>query len=162
MRFFQVLSLQLVLVLATNGALAQVFSNSNFKPRSIPPKHDRQIVASLPVSNDSDLIRAVNDHRNVNFVQGAGVVVTRILPDDNSGLPHQRWYVRLSNGKEIIAIYNSDMGQRLPLQTGLVMALGGEFKMTNMGPMIHWLHSDPKGTRPNGYVIIQGVRYGGN
>ncbi len=182
MRFFNVLSLQIALAVITTGAFAQITSSSvtvvgktnpvvagsNFRPRPTPPKRDRQVEApasnqpQAPLTNDSDLVRAVSDGRNVNFVQGAGVIVTRVLPDDNSGLPHQRWYVRLSNGKEIIAIYNSDMGQRVPVKPGVVMSLGGEFKMTNLGPMIHWLHSDPQGTRPNGFVIIQGVRYGGN
>lgn len=171
MRFFSVLSLSMVLTFVAQGLLAQgnlSKSGSNFRPRPTPPKSERQaqIPGSNqqipPVNNDSDLVRAVNDRRNVNFVQGAGVVVTRVLPDDNAGRPHQRWYIKLSNGKEMIAVYNSDMGDRVPVKPGVVMSVGGEFKMTNLGPMIHWLHADPKGTRPDGYVIIQGVRYGGN
>lgn len=112
--------------------------------------------------NDSDLVRAVNDRRNVNFVEAGGVIVSRILPDDTQGLPHQKWVVKLSNGKEVQAVYNSDMGKRVPVKIGTVMAMGGEFKMTNIGPLIHWLHRDPRGTRPDGYVIIDGVKYGDN
>jgi hypothetical protein len=114
-----------------------------------------------PAQNDADLVRAVNDRRNVNFVQAGNVVVSKILPDDTTGLPHQKWYIKLSNGKQVIAIYNSDMGKRIPMKVGTVMALGGEFKMTNIGPLIHWLHFDPRGSRPDGYVIVDGVLYGG-
>lgn len=115
---------------------------------------------AMGAQNDSDLVRAVNDRRNVNFVEGHNVVVSRLLPDDKAGLPHQRWYVKLSNGAEVFAVYNIDLGQRIPMKIGDVMSLGGEFKMTNVGPLIHWLHYDPSGRRPDGYVEVNGVRYG--
>ncbi len=143
--------------LVLGGLVAGVLSFSTSSAKSFgDPQRSRKAVPQ----NDSDLVRAVNDRRNVNFVQAGNVVVSRILPDDNVGSPHQKWYVRLSNGKEVIAVYNSDMGRRVPMKVGTTMALGGEFKMTNIGPLIHWLHYDPRGNRPDGYVIVDGVRYG--
>jgi len=111
--------------------------------------------------NDSDLVRAVNDRRNVNFVEAGNVTIVEILPDDTQGLPHQKWVVQLSSGAKVHAVYNSDMGARVPVKIGAKMALGGEFKMTNIGPMIHWLHYDPRGQRPDGYVEMNGVTFGG-
>lgn len=116
--------------------------------------------AQSQAQNDSDLVRAVNDRRSVHFVEAANVVVTRILPDDTSGLPHQRWYVRLSNGTQVLCVYNLNMGNKIPLQMGSTLTIGGEFKWTSQGPLMHWLHDDPKDRRPDGYVEMNGVRYG--
>jgi hypothetical protein len=103
----------------------------------------------------------VNDRRDVDFVEAANVTVVKILPDDTQGLPHQKWVIQLSSGAKVNAVYNSDMGARIPVKIGDKMALGGQFKMTEIGPLIHWLHYDPRGQRPDGYVELNGVRYGG-
>lgn len=110
-------------------------------------------------ANDSDIVRAVNDQRRVNFVEGGGMVVTKVLPDDNNGLKHQKWVVRLSNGKTMQAVYNSDMCPRVPVQVGDVVAMGGMFLWTNTGALLHWLHHDPRGNRPDGYVFVNGKYY---
>jgi hypothetical protein len=114
----------------------------------------------VEVKDDSDLVRAVNDRKNVFFVQAGQVQVIQILPDDNKGLKHQRWYVQLSNGSKVFAVYNTDVTARVPLQVGQVMSLGGEFKWTQDGALIHWLHEDPKNRRPDGYVEINGKKFG--
>lgn len=136
-----------------NGPRAGASRDSSFSEFSNGSQQSAQ--------NDSDLVRAVNDRRNVNFVEAANVTVVEILPDDTQGLPHQKWVVQLSSGAKVNAVYNSDMGARIPVKIGAKMALGGEFKMTNIGPLIHWLHYDPRGQRPDGYVEMNGVRYGG-
>ncbi|WP_374078674.1 DUF3465 domain-containing protein [Bdellovibrio bacteriovorus] len=110
-------------------------------------------------ANDSDIVRAVNDQRRVNFVEGGGMVVTKVLPDDNNGLKHQKWVVRLSNGKTMQAVYNSDMCPRVPVKVGDVIAMGGMFLWTNTGALLHWLHHDPRGNRPDGYVFVNGKYY---
>nr|WP_295902263.1 DUF3465 domain-containing protein [uncultured Bdellovibrio sp.] len=110
-------------------------------------------------ANDSDIVRAVNEQRRVNFVEGGGMVVTKVLPDDNNGLKHQKWVVRLSNGKTMQAVYNSDMCPRVPVKVGDVVAMGGMFLWTNTGALLHWLHHDPRGNRPDGYVYVNGKYY---
>jgi len=109
--------------------------------------------------NDADIVRAVNDQRRVNFVEGGGMEVIRVLPDDNNGLKHQKWVVRLSNGKTMQAVYNSDMCPRVPVKVGDVVAMGGMFLWTNTGALLHWLHHDPRGNRPDGYVYLNGKYY---
>lgn len=110
-------------------------------------------------ANDSDIIRAFNDQRRVFFVEGGSMVVTKVLPDDNNGLKHQKWVVRLSNGKTMQAVYNSDMCPRVPIKVGDVIAMGGMFLWTESGAMLHWLHHDPRGKRPDGYVYVNGEYY---
>jgi len=117
-------------------------------------------IQSVQNLGDADLIRAVNDRRHVHFVRAGKVKVSKILPDDRHGRPHQRWYVRLSNGEEVFCVYNLDLGQHVPLQIGDEIVVAGEFKWTERGPLIHWLHYDPRGNRPDGYVVVNGVFYG--
>lgn len=107
-------------------------------------------------SSDSDIIRAVNDQRRVDFVEGGSLVVSKVLPDDRSGLKHQKWVVRLSNGKEMEAVYNLDMCPRVPINVGDKIAMGGQFVWTNKGALLHWLHHDPRGNRPDGFVYAKG------
>ncbi|WP_374035172.1 DUF3465 domain-containing protein [Bdellovibrio bacteriovorus] len=110
-------------------------------------------------ASDSDLVRAVNDRRREDFVEGGSLTVVKVLPDDNSGLEHQKWVVRLSNGELMQAVYNLDMCPRVPLKVGDVIAMGGQFIWTNKGGLLHWLHHDPRGRRPDGYVYVNGQYY---
>ncbi|UOF02739.1 DUF3465 domain-containing protein [Bdellovibrio reynosensis] len=110
-------------------------------------------------ASDTDIVRAVNDRRRVNFVEGGSLTVVKVLPDDRNGREHQKWVVRLSNGQEMQAVYNSDMCPRVPVKAGDVIAMGGEFIWTNKGPLLHWLHGDPRGNRTDGYVYLKGTYY---
>lgn len=110
-------------------------------------------------SSDSDIIRAVNDQRRVDFVEGGNMVVQKILPDDRNGLRHQKWVVRLSNGKQMDAVYNLDMCPRVKIKEGDKIAMGGQFIWTNKGALLHWLHHDPRGNRPDGFVYANGQFY---
>ncbi|WP_374029869.1 DUF3465 domain-containing protein [Bdellovibrio bacteriovorus] len=110
-------------------------------------------------ASDSDIIRAINDQRRVNFVEGGSMTVVSVLPDDTNGREHQKWTVRLSNGKTMQAVYNLDMCPRVPLKKGDVIAMGGEFVWTQRGGLLHWLHKDPRGNRPAGYVYVNGNYY---
>lgn len=115
-----------------------------------------ELLTSTQIANDSDIVRAVNDQRRVDYVEGGGLVVTKILPDDNRGLKHQKWLVRLSNGITMQAVYNSDMCPRVPVKAGDVIGMGGQFIWTKSGALLHWLHGDPKKRRPDGFVYVNG------
>ena len=133
------------------------FENSiGFSKQSPAPESQ----AAVP-GGDVDLVRAVKDQRNVDFVQGSNVTVSRILPDDTQGLEHERWYIQLSDGSVVFAVYNIDMNvERVPLVQGEKQDIGGQFIWTNNGGLLHWLHADPKNNRPDGFVIVNGHRYG--
>lgn len=110
-------------------------------------------------ASDGDIIRAVNDQRRVDYVEGGNMVVSKVLPDDRSGLQHQKWVVRLSNGKQMEAVYNLDMCPRVQIKEGDKIAMGGQFVWTNKGALLHWLHHDPRGNRPDGFVYANGKFY---
>jgi len=109
--------------------------------------------------NDSELISAMNDRKNVDYAQGGNLVVVKVLNDDNDGPGHQKWVVRLSNGIQMLSVYNLDMCERVPLKVGDTIAMGGQFIGFGKGGLLHWLHRDPRGKRPDGYVYLNGKYY---
>lgn len=140
-------------------------SEARAKQKNPPPHVERELQKrQSPQGNgqDSDLIDAVNNRRRVNFVEGSGLLVVSVLPDDTNGREHQKWVVQLSNGKLVQAVYNSEMCPQVPLQEGDIVDMGGEFIWTPKGGLLHWLHHDPRGNRPDGYVTLDGTVYCGN
>lgn len=112
------------------------------------------------LNGDTQLVQALHQRRNVNFVEAADLVVTKILPDDTKGLPHQRWVARVSDGTTVMMIYNSDMGVRIPVKVGDHFSAGGQFIWTPEGGLLHWLHEDPRNKRPDGFIYMNGTIYG--
>ena len=124
-----------------------------------PKRVDRDIETGM-VADDSALVEAHSNKRRAHFIEAANMEVIQLLPDDKDGLEHQKWVVRLSDGQKITAIYNSDMCPRVPLRVGDLISMGGEYIWSKqVGGLLHWLHHDPRGHRPNGYVYLNGEYY---
>ena len=124
-----------------------------------PKKVEIDIETGL-VSDDSALVEAHRNQRRAHFIEAANMDVVQLLPDDTDGLEHQKWVVRLSSGQKITAIYNSDMCPRVPLKVGDKVSMGGEYIWSKkVGGLFHWLHHDPRGNRPDGYVYLNGQYY---
>ncbi|MCC2678779.1 MAG: hypothetical protein K0R29_1355 [Pseudobdellovibrio sp.] len=160
---FRVAVLALVFSLSANFAFAQTAEFPVTQP-SLEGKKNQPapITVSQPgkKEDDSALIAAVQSKRNVHYVEGGNLVVTKILPDDNHGLPHQSWEAQLSDGSIITVVYNSNMGERVPVEEGMTFSVGGQFIWTKDGGLIHWLHHDPKKKRPDGWVFLEDIVYG--
>lgn len=139
--------------------MAEAKQKQNQKQNQGARSQQQQSIGVDEAASDADILRAIRDQRRVNFLEGGSMTVTKVLPDDNNGLKHQKWVVRLTNGTTLQAVYNSDMCPRVPIKVGDVIAMGGMFIWTNSGPMLHWLHHDPRGNRPDGYVYVKGNFY---
>lgn len=113
------------------------------------------------ITDDAELVKANRTKKPQNYLEAGNITVTKLLKDDNSGLRHQKWEAALSNGATIQVVYNSDMGNRVPVKVGDRFGLGGQFVWgrQNMG-LMHWLHEDRKDRRPDGYVYHNGIVYG--
>lgn len=147
----------LTLTLGLGLSSAQAFESLN------RDKHRGQAIADVQRTDDADLVRANRDKRMVHFLVAADVQVVRILEDDESGAKHQRFYVKLSDGSEVFAVYSlEEKRRRVPVRLGVQVTLAGEFKWTRFGGLMHWLHEDTKDRRPDGYVELNGIRYGVN
>lgn len=145
-----------------SSVLSFSVASAKSKPKNPPPHIEREIVKrqdAIGSAEDRELVEAVSNQRRVNFVEGSGLLVVKVLPDDTNGRAHQKWVVQLSNGKLLQAVYNSDMCPRVPVRVGDVVDMGGEFIWTGAGGLIHWLHHDPHGNRPDGYVKLDGTSY---
>lgn len=113
-------------------------------------------------AGQTELISAQEANRGANFIEVSGVKVVRLLNDDLTGSKHQKWVVQLANGREVAAVYNIDVTPRIPLKVGDVISMGGQYIYDHGGGLLHWLHEDGRRHRPNGYVEVNGVRYGSN
>ena len=92
-------------------------------------------------------------------VRGSGTVV-RILSDDNDGSRHQRFILKLSNGRTLLIAHNIDLAPRISsLRTGDTVAFHGEYETNSQGGVIHWTHNDPRGNHVAGWLEHKGRRY---
>lgn len=106
--------------------------------------------------DDNQIVNAMNSQRRTRFVEGKNLVVTQLLPDDTSGSQHQKFVVRLSNNKTIQIISNLDMCPKVPVRVGDQAGVGGEYIPTGNSGLVHWVHWDPRGSRPDGYIELGG------
>ncbi len=142
------------------GLLAFVGTASGYEFYGL--KRQRQnpvVIAPGAGQGDSVLVQAVRKRRGVNFLQAQNLQVIQILPDDRQGREHQKFVVRLSDGSKVTAVYNLDMCERVPVKIGDQVGLAGQFIWTKQGGLVHWLHHDPSGRRPDGYVLHEGKSY---
>lgn len=148
----------LLIILSTTSAFAnsehqRIVGSGRADP--IPPA----VIAGRNGGLHADLTAAIARRKGASYIQAGGLVVVKLLPDDRGGKRHQRFVVQMANGQLVTAIYNLDVCPRVPVAVGDVVALGGEFIWSQQRPLIHWLHHDPDGARPNGYVEHKGIRY---
>lgn len=123
-------------------------------------RRDRRPQLRIPGQpNALSLAQAVQNRRRAHFVQGVDLVVTRLLPDDNQGLKHQKFMVRIGNGIQVMIVSNLELCKRVPVRVGDVVSAAGEFIWTKNGGLLHWVHSDPRGLRPNGFIQHAGQTY---
>lgn len=85
-------------------------------------------------------------------------IVSKILPEDHSGLPHQKYTITVNGDIQLLIVSNLDFG-RVPLVIGKSVSVCGEFKKVGQG-MVHWTHFDPHGGHPDGFTVVDGKLYG--
>jgi hypothetical protein len=110
---------------------------------------------------DSDAIiaNAFSNHESNLQVTGQGVV-TRLLPDDNSGSRHQKFIIKLSSGQTLLISHNIDLAPRISsLQEGDAVQFYGEYEWNEKGGVLHWTHRDPDGSHVDGWLQHKGQRY---
>jgi hypothetical protein len=117
-------------------------------------KDNRGTVLTTSMDSLSSVMRSRADRPQV-YVSG---VVVQIQPEDHSGLPHQKYTIRVNNQVTLLIVSNLDFG-RVPLTVGATLSVCGEFKRVGQG-MVHWTHFDPHGSHPDGFTIVDGKLYG--
>lgn len=92
--------------------------------------------------------------------------VSKLLPQDTQGLPHQRFLIQLSDGSNIFVANDTHYGTEVPgLQVGNPITIKGEWIPepgnwggTDTAGVLHWTHKGDAGSsHPGGWI-----EYGGN
>lgn len=92
-------------------------------------------------------------------VRGSGTVV-RVLSDDNDGSRHQRFILRMADGRTLLIAHNIDLAPRVSgIREGDTVEFYGEFAANDKGGVIHWTHHDPQGRHPDGWLRHRGQTY---
>ncbi|MFM9835005.1 MAG: DUF3465 domain-containing protein [Methylophilaceae bacterium] len=92
-------------------------------------------------------------------VEGKGIV-TKILADDNNGLKHQKFLVKVSPEQTLLFAHNLDLSPRInQLAIGDTIEFKGEYVYNPKGGIVHWTHKDPKGEHDAGWIKHNGKMY---
>lgn len=123
----------------------------------IPRWHDAGGISS---ANGADQVAAAfESHRSNVQVQGSGEV-SRVLPDDREGSPHQRFIVRLPSGKTLLVAHNIELANRVAsLRAGDHVEFSGEYQWNAQGGVLHWTHRDPRHSHADGWIKHNGRTY---
>lgn len=114
---------------------------------------------SQPRGNRTPITRAFEQQARDVQVEGEGVV-DRILSDDKSGSPHQRFIVRLTSGQTVLIEHNTELAPRIAdLKEGDTVSFYGEYVWNSQGGIVHWTHHDPAGRHEAGWVRHYGRIY---
>jgi hypothetical protein len=84
--------------------------------------------------------------------------VYRLLPDDNYGLPHQRFLIKLSNNSTVLVAHDTAEAPRVPVEVGHFVTIHGEYIWNPRGGVIHWTHHS-RGRHEWGWIEMDGQRY---
>jgi hypothetical protein len=92
-------------------------------------------------------------------VEGQGVVV-KILADDNNGLRHQKFLVKVASGKTLLFAHNIDLAPRVEdINIGDTVEFRGEYVFNPKGGVVHWTHKDSRGEHVAGWIKHNGKTY---
>jgi hypothetical protein len=92
-------------------------------------------------------------------IRCAGTVI-RKLSDDEEGIRHQRFIVRLSTGQTLLIAHNIDLTKRIRrLNLGDRVVVKGEYIWNSEGGLMHLTHRDPDGVGFHGFIRHRGKIY---
>jgi hypothetical protein len=138
-----VLLLVLYLVRSRQGSPPDVPASTQ------PPAPTTRAIPSEVSPVVTDLFRS----RRSNVEVETGGRVVRLLPDDRTGSPHQRFLLRVNGGTTVLVAHNLALAARVSLAAGDSVELRGEYEWNPKGGVIHWTHPDPDGRHERGWII---------
>ena len=156
------------------NALVRVFKLFSARKKASPPpaaprtsKPGRGVVtpsAPSPVGSDGGIPDLFRRQQSDQIVQASGTLV-KILPDDidtsDGSEQHQKFLVELLDSRRttVKICHNLKFG-RAPAKEGQVVSFRGEYEYNDKGGSVHWTHHDPMQIHPDGWIEIDGQRYG--
>ena len=141
--------------LAIGMALVAIYfiASGQWKTGSIGKvNHDARTQTEAGTTLADSVTAAFRAKKNRVMVSGQGKVV-RVLADDNQGIRHQRFILRLPSGLSLLIAHNIDKAPRISnLQKGDTVAFRGEYIWNEKGGLVHWTHQDSRGKHPGGWL----------
>lgn len=108
---------------------------------------------------DRSVAKAFETNASKAQVEDEGVV-TRVLSDDTSGTPHQRFIVRVASGQTVLIEHNTDIAPAIKdLKVGDSVSFSGEYIWNQQGGLVHRTHHDPEGRHEAGWLKHNGRVY---
>ncbi len=106
----------------------------------------------------ADLDAAIRGRRSEVWVEfEAGV--SKLRPDDDDGDRHQRFIVRIADGRTLLVAHNIDIAPRIPLERGDRVVVRGKYVWNDQGGVVHWTHRAESRNRDAGWIEFGSVRY---
>ena len=131
-----------------------------FKPASAPntPTVKPTDQTETAYQQATEQIRSARLNPNAKFRTIIKGEVLKLLPDDNAGVRHQRFLVKLAPDVVVLIAHNLDLAKRVPAQIHQPIIINGEFVANDKGGMMHWTHHDPQGGQ-GGWIDYREQRY---
>lgn len=130
------------------GASRQTFSPSGPSAPGAAESSERLDNAALH--------RAIASRAEDVQIEATGEVI-KLLPDDNQGSRHQRFLVRVGEGRTVLIAHNIDLAPRVDaLREGDAVSFSGEYVWNEKGGVVHWTHHDPKARHVDGWIRHEG------
>jgi hypothetical protein len=145
----------------TSTGTKPAVTSTDTKPAATSIEHVTTKTVTKPAtpSNDDIIKDLFNKRQSGVQVRGNGVV-TKILSDDNDGVRHQRFILKLNSGQTLLIAHNIDIAPRLEgLAVGEKVEFYGEYYYNDEGGGVHWTHHDPNGKHISGYLKRNGNTY---
>ncbi len=101
--------------------------------------------------------KAFEQHLSNIFITAEGTVA-EVLPDDETGVKHQRFLILTGNRHSLLIVYNIDRNPPLELKVGDQIHVEGTYVWNKYGGIIHETHSDVNKDHPDGQIIIRGIK----
>ncbi len=112
-----------------------------------------------PQSGSGDVERSFETRSSNIQVSGEGTVL-RVLSDDRSGSPHQRFILKLASGQTVLISHNIALAPRIDdLNVGDTVSFAGEYVWNEQGGLIHRTHRDPRSRLVSGWLKHNGRTY---
>ncbi len=114
--------------------------------------------ATIDESAGTERIEQAFAHRESGIPVTVDAIVEKTLRDDSNGDRHQRFLIRLPNGRKLLVAHNIDLAERVDVSAGDPIRLHGQFEWNDRGGVLHWTHRAPRGDHPDGWIEVHGRR----
>ena len=149
-----------IAILAIVGLIVYHFFSFKALKTTFHPKQEKALSSYNVTHDDTNKIAQAFKLRKSNLQVKAKGEVIRVLSDDNKGIRHQRFILRLKNNQTILIAHNIDIAAKITnLKPGDIVEFYGEYEYNAKGGVVHWTHHDPKGRHISGWLKHNGKIY---